>query len=368
MSTPTVAWRKRLLPVAATLLLAGTLAACGSSGGNGSSSAGKSNDPPWCGTKPITVGYAAGLGGNAWVDTSVAVYKNEAAKCSNITRVLDTNANADPQAAISQFNSLVAQGATAVVVLNGTGQALVPAVKSASARGVAVGIDMSGFAPDANAGYCCGLIWDTKAAGRSYATWMAKALKGKGRVIVLGGAAGQPSFDAMWDGVKEVFANYPDIKLVPDHWVATSEAQGQAQQAVAAQLANGPIDGVITDYADTAIGAMQAFQASGVPIPPIATNEQNRLGCEWETLHKSNPNFELYAASSLVEAAAQTLHMAVEQAQGIKSYSGDTAYDSKPFWDSLSADKKPACDQSYPQQAFMSGGIDAATAKKILGN
>lgn len=363
----------RLLIPLAAVLLTGSLAACGSNStsANTAANSGAANTgdtPSWCGTEPITVGLSVGNQGNAWVNTTVATYKAEAAKCPNITNVLTTNANGNPQDAISQFNSMVAQGAKAIVVENATGQALVPTIKSATERGTSVGVAASGFAPGSDVGKAFGVTWDTKAAGKAYAEWMAKALNGKGNVIFLGGAAGQPSFDAMWDGINEVFAQYPDIKMVPDHWVVTNEDQGQAQQATAAQLANGPIDGVITDYADTAFGAIQAFQAAGKPIPPIATNEQNRLGCEWVELSKSNPNFQLFAGDSIVLSSAQTLRMAVEQAQGLQTYEGDQAYDWKPYWDSTTQDKKPACDESYPQQALMSAGITADQQKEILGN
>jgi len=65
---------------------------------------------PMCGTKPMIVGVSDGYGGNTWRKTGLAEVKDELSRCKNVTRVIYSNANGDPQKANSDINSMVAQG------------------------------------------------------------------------------------------------------------------------------------------------------------------------------------------------------------------------------------------------------------------
>jgi len=55
---------------------------------------------------------------------------------------------------------------------------------------------------------------DEKQIGRDIAEWTAKKLGGKGKVALLMGPSGAPTFKNLGDGYSEVMAKYPEIHIV----------------------------------------------------------------------------------------------------------------------------------------------------------
>jgi ribose transport system substrate-binding protein len=268
--------RYRRLPVAVLGgALAVTLAACSSSSGTagaagsaeaGSASAGSGGvtmttaqeiasagitpSTAFCGKKPITLGIEDGFGINAWSQESMAAVRSEAAKCPNVKTIVEIGGG-QLQTAISQVNSMVAQGANAVVVIPDFGQAELPAIQSAAGAGVKV--VPWGAAPGGTPGtsYVTYVDWNSGYAGTLWANWMVKALGGKGNVVMTGGPAGNPVTTAQLQAVVAVFKKYPGIHLLTGDstWAVTNWDPSQAQQVAASLLAKYPtINGVISDY------------------------------------------------------------------------------------------------------------------------
>ena len=120
-------WLSRRLLVLVALLTASALvfSACGGDGDDSSSSSGGDDTtastsggevPEWCGDEKITLGIQDGGGLNAWSKESLAQVRLEAAKCPNIEDEIVVNAGFDPQKATSGIQSMVAQGANAIVI------------------------------------------------------------------------------------------------------------------------------------------------------------------------------------------------------------------------------------------------------------
>src|SRR5580704_8342267 len=117
--------RPRLMIGAATAAaLALAVAACGSNGG-GSSSSGSgssggqskavSSKYPWCGPKQASIALADGFGDNTWRELTRYSAVTIAAQCPSVTKYVYTNGEGNTQKAISDVNSLVAQGITGIV-------------------------------------------------------------------------------------------------------------------------------------------------------------------------------------------------------------------------------------------------------------
>jgi ribose transport system substrate-binding protein len=84
---------------------------------------------------------------------------------------------------------------------------------------------------------------DQKGWAMQSAEWLAKTLKGKGNVVAINGVAGHPANQMRVAGYREVFAKYPDIKILNEVNANWDEAQGQ--QAMQNLLATYPaINGV----------------------------------------------------------------------------------------------------------------------------
>jgi len=102
---------------------------------------------------------------------------------------------------------------------------------------------------------------DEKQIGRDIAEWTAKRLNGKGKVAMLLGPSGAPTFRNLGDGYTEVMAKYPDIKIVFKSDGPLTRERG-IKQTEDALVANPDLDAIYAANDDVALGAMQAVLAA----------------------------------------------------------------------------------------------------------
>jgi ribose transport system substrate-binding protein len=127
---------------------------------------------------------------------------------------------------------------------------------------------------------------DEKRIGRDIAEWTAKKLGGKGKVAVLMGPSGAPTFKNLGDGYSEVMAKYPEIHIVFRSDGPLTRERG-VKQAEDALVAHPDLAAIYTANDDVALGAMQAVNAAnrkgktlvtgmnGVPPALRAVKEEN---------------------------------------------------------------------------------------------
>ena len=127
---------------------------------------------------------------------------------------------------------------------------------------------------------------DEKQIGRDIAEWTAKKLSGKGKVALLMGPSGAPTFKNLGDGYAEVMANYPGISIVfrADGPLTRERGVKQAEDVL---VANPDLAAIYCANDDVALGAMQAVNAAnrkgktlvtgmnGVPPALRAVKEEN---------------------------------------------------------------------------------------------
>ncbi len=104
----------------------------------------------------------------------------------------------------------------------------------------------------------CHIASDNVAGGRLAGEYLAKFLKGKGRVAIIG----QPTVTSVLDrvaGFKEALANYPEMKVVAD--VNGEGVRDKAMQVAADILQAHPeLDAIFGINDDSALGALDAAQ------------------------------------------------------------------------------------------------------------
>ena len=92
---------------------------------------------------------------------------------------------------------------------------------------------------------------------------MADELGGKGNIVVI---LGPTSHSAQLDrsqGIEEVLANYPDIKIVAEQTANWDRAEAMTLMENWLQMGD-QIDGVVAQNDEMAIGALKAIQAAGM--------------------------------------------------------------------------------------------------------
>jgi ribose transport system substrate-binding protein len=126
-----------------------------------------------------------------------------------------------------------------------------------------------------------------------------------------------PANVARMNGVDEVFAKYPDLKVLAKDTGKWDEATGQ--QVMSNFLAAYPnMDGYWTQDG-MAIGALQAVMAANPAQWPQGVGEGR---CQflrlWEEAKKTNPNFDSIAVANQPGVSPTGLRIAYEMLQGKK--------------------------------------------------
>jgi ribose transport system substrate-binding protein len=102
---------------------------------------------------------------------------------------------------------------------------------------------------------------DEKQIGRDIAEWTAKAIGGEGKVAMLLGPSGAPTFRNLGDGYTEVMAKHPKIQIAIRHDGPLTRERG-VKQTEDALVANPDLKAIYTANDDVALGAMQAVLAA----------------------------------------------------------------------------------------------------------
>jgi ribose transport system substrate-binding protein len=166
-------------------------------------------------------------------------------------------------AQIQTLNNLIAQRPDAILVEALSPTALNPVVKKACAQGITVVY----FDQVADGMEKCAyrVHNDNYKLFENNAEWLAKTLKGKGRIIQDLGLPGSPVSQAATKEADAVFKKYPGIKVVARY--EGNYAPGPSKQAVSRILtSNKNIDGL---YGVAGVdGAVQAFEETGTKMVP----------------------------------------------------------------------------------------------------
>ena len=102
---------------------------------------------------------------------------------------------------------------------------------------------------------------DERQIGRDIAEWTAKKLGDKGKVALLMGPSGAPTFKNLGDGYSEVMGKYPDIHIVFRGDGPLTRERG-VKQAEDVLVANPDLAAIYCANDDVALGAMQAVNAA----------------------------------------------------------------------------------------------------------
>ncbi len=111
---------------------------------------------------------------------------------------------------------------------------------------------------------------DEVQVGRDIAEWTAKRLNGEGKVAMLLGPSGAPTFRNLGQGYTEVMSKYPNIKVVFKSDGPLTRERG-IKNAEDALVANPDLKAIYTANDDVALGAMQAVLAANRAGQTIVT-------------------------------------------------------------------------------------------------
>ncbi|HEY2054234.1 MAG TPA: substrate-binding domain-containing protein [Solirubrobacterales bacterium] len=309
--------------------------------------------PSWCGEKEITLALADGFGDNNWRKITRAEAEAEAKECPSVTEVIYTDGQGNTQKAISDLEGLTAQGVNAAVVFPDAGKAMLPAITNMYKAGV-VTVPYRVF-PGGEAGvnYNTYVETDFKEAGKLWGEWLLKALPKGGKVLPLGGPAGNTQSEEEYEGMAAVVEGH-GIEMVGEQpFSATNWEPAKTQQVITANLAKYPeIDAITTDFGAALASAFPAFKQAGREIPPIATEDSNELSCIQKK--EGFPLFTVDSQNWMVRTAVQ--FAVAEASEGTPPSSNQVPQ--KAFEDSISGKPNPVmCNEKLSGEAILSSHL-----------
>ncbi|MEM9424782.1 MAG: ABC transporter substrate-binding protein, partial [Spirochaetota bacterium] len=180
----------------------------------------------------------------------------ELAGDSASTTILSSSYDLSKQ--VSQIDNFIANG-TQLIILNAADTAgIAPAVKKIKQAGIAViAVDVG-----ADGGVDATVTSDNYQAGTITAEFLVERIGGKGNVVIING----PPVTAVIDrvkGAKDVFAKYPDIKILSDNQNAGGSRDGGLRVMSNLLTSFNQIDVVFAINDPSGIGAELAIRQAG---------------------------------------------------------------------------------------------------------
>ena len=173
--------------------------------------------------------------------------------------VATVSANEDKLKQINGVQDLVARGVKGVLISPIDAVGVNAAYDAAAAAKIPI---VSVARGSASPNQTIHVAMDEKQIGRDIAEWTARKLDGKGKVALLLGPSGAPTFRNLGDGYAEVMAKHPGIQIVIRQDGPLTRERG-LKQAEDALVAHPDLAAVYTANDDVALGAMQAVNAAG---------------------------------------------------------------------------------------------------------
>src|SRR3989442_9946443 len=236
---------------------------------------------PAAGQQKTTIGVSLAQDDNPFY---IAMLRGILARAAQVGwGVATVSANEDKLKQINGVQDLVARGVQGILIAPIDAVGVNAAYDAAAAAKIPI---VSVARGSASPNQTIHVAMDEKQIGRDIAEWTAKKLGAKGKVALLMGPSGAPTFKNLGDGYAEVMARHPDISIVfrADGPLTRERGVKQAEDVL---VANPDLAAIYTANDDVALGAMQAINAAnrkgktlvtgmnGVPPALRAVKEEN---------------------------------------------------------------------------------------------
>lgn len=245
----------------------------------------------------LTVALADGFGENFWRQMTHMEFVLQALTYPEIGKIIYVSSlmysTGDSARSIADFKSLVAQDVDVIVFFPDAGEALLPAVREATANDIIAITHSYGKIGEPGKDYPTFVAEDVCLLGQLFAETLNKEV-GTGKVAFLGGTPGN-ALSAYWQSCEEPLLS-KDLTLVGR--ADTSWTQQGTLEAVSGFISSDPdIKGYSYEAADSFLGGVRAYEAAGLPLDIVLTLRTDEVGmfCEWEKI--GNPNFKVFYGS-----------------------------------------------------------------------
>lgn len=344
-----------------------TLAAAAAVLSLGGANLAKAEVPSWCGPKKATLALLDGYGGNSWRQVTTASGKQTAELCPSITRYEYADGQGDTQKSISDIKSIAAKGIDALVVFGDAGPAVLPAITQVYKSGkviVPYRVEVGGKEGE-NYSKFIGASFVND--GENWGKWIKSVLPKGGNILFLSGPAGNSQGLDELKGLKNVLG--PEYVFVnPEPFAVTNWDPALTQKVLTAEIPKqDKIDVIVSDFGPSLVGALPLFNKQGKSIPALATSDGNSLGCFWNEMKDSNPDFKLFTVATGNDNVRLAVQWAIALATG-GTPPADNVFKAPTFEDSVSGQPNPVqCRKDLPGAIYLSSELPDEDQAKAVG-
>lgn len=237
---------------------------------------------------PFVIGFSNASISNSWrVGMLHSIQQAAADNADQIKQLIITDANDDPAKQVADVQDLISRGVDLLIVSAATAEALDAIVTRAYEEGIPVVLVDRRVTSENFTTFITASDW---VYGHMSAQWMVEKLGGKGNIVMLPGMAGVSVAETRITAAKQVFANYPDIKVLDLQYTDWSPAKGKQVMAALIQKYGTEINGVWNDHGLQGSGAIEAMVEAGwTTLPPITCADLN--GCVKGAVENGAPAF-----------------------------------------------------------------------------
>ncbi|MBV9274782.1 MAG: ABC transporter substrate-binding protein [Verrucomicrobia bacterium] len=265
------------------------------------------------GQKAYKIALSNSFYGNTWRKQMVDVMQKAADAAKGQGLISDfavDNGDGTANTQLAQLNSLILSHPDAILINAASPTALNGAVAQAVQQGIKVIIfDSLTTGTDAYQ-----ISYDVSSWGEIAAKYVVKRLGSKGgNVLITRGVVGSQPELLIYNAVKEVLKDHPEIHVLGE--VDTEADNAKAQSAVANLLPSMPnIDAVLTEGS---YGVVQAFLAAGKPVPLVIGNNRAEF-IRWWADEKAKNGYETISLGSEPSIGAIAFWLSIHILRGEK--------------------------------------------------
>ena len=218
---------------------------------------------------PYTIGFASQGPTNSWAAIYDEALKAHAKELGVTIDYAGADGKEDKQ--VNDINDLVAKNVQALIVTP-MGPAIKAPIERAAAKGIPVILCTGTVDTDKTVAR---VDRDNRLNGALTAEWIAEQIGGKGNIIMLSGIAGVPTAEARKSAAEEVFAKYPDIKILDKQYTNWSPTDGKKVMEQLLPKYGDQINAIWSDSGLQDIGVIQVYKEAGKTIPPMTAEPLN---------------------------------------------------------------------------------------------
>jgi len=270
----------------------------------------------------FVVGISNSTYGNLWrekhIEETVAVAKSYIAK-GMLSNYIVQQAGPDVQTQMQQIRNMINQGVDMILINPASATGLTGVIEEAAEVGIPC-IVMDAELIGADRKLALSVATDKYYEAYNSMKYVAQAIGGKGKVVLLLGIAGDQPTLKRHEGAMAVLKEFPNLELLTTVYAAYN--QSTAESVMHDVISTYPqIDAVFT-IGSMGMGALRAFQNAGKPLPAISGDPTYEFALFAKEQRDKGVNFKCACPANPPGIGGTAMHIAVQLLNGKKFKDG----------------------------------------------